>query len=611
MNFSRFDVVISAWNLLTKHEKRKLTLISVAQFLLGIFDLIGIAAIAMLGALSVRGIQSQDPGNTLNSLLNFTNLDNLGFRTQAVVIALFAAFILIFKTMISVLINRRIIFFLSERSARLSGDLIERAFSHSFLFIKTFTQQELIFATTAGVNALTVGVIASSVSLASDGFLLVILTSGLFLVEPILSVVSLLIFASVAYSLHRLLTVRAGKLGSLDTELNIASTTALVELLGTYRESFVQGSLSDQLTRIKNLRYQLAKTAAELSFMPSMTKYVMEATLVLSALILGAFAFVMNTAVQAIAMLVLFMAAGFRIAPAVLRIQHGLLHIKGSLASARPTLKLAQLLGELTETDDKFESTATVTLPDGADSGLGVIIKNLVFRYPNQQTDLFSDLSLSIQPGTAVAIVGSSGAGKTSLADLILGVLDPSFGEVTIGGNNPRLLAKLNPGIVGYVTQNPFVVNGSLRENLLLGLPPSKFSDLQLLRALELANLTEYSEALHSKLDTLIGDSGILLSGGQVQRLGLARALLTEPSLLVLDEATSALDAQTESSISEMLTQLRGKTTLIVIAHRLATIRKFDRIIYIDNGKALADGTFTEVRSQVPEFDAQAKLMGL
>jgi ABC-type multidrug transport system fused ATPase/permease subunit len=400
-------------------------------------------------------------------------------------------------------------------------------------------------------------------------------------------------------------------LGSLDTELNIASTTALVELLGTYRESFVQGSLKDQLTRIKNLRYQLAKTAAELSFMPSMTKYVMEATLVLSALILGAFAFIMNNAVQAIAMLVLFMAAGFRIAPAVLRIQHGLLQIKGSLASARPTLRLAELLVELTDSEDKTEPTATVLLPAGTDSGLGVSINNLVFRYPGQQKDLFSDLSLSIQPGTAVAIVGSSGAGKTSLADLILGVLDPSFGEVTIGGNNPRLLAKLHPGIVGYVTQNPFVINGSLRENLLLGLPPTKFSDNQLLKALELANLTEYSEALHSKLDTLIGDSGILLSGGQVQRLGLARALLTEPALLVLDEATSALDAQTESSISEMLTQLRGKTTLIVIAHRLATIRKFDRIIYIDNGKALADGTFSEVRSQVPEFDAQAKLMGL
>ena len=611
MNFSRFDVVISAWNLLTKREKRKLTLISFAQFFLGIFDLIGIAAIAMLGALSVRGIQSQNPGTTLNSILSLTNLDNLGFRTQAVIISLFAAFTLILKTVISLSINRKIIYFLSERSARLSGDLIERAFSHSFLFIKTFTQQELIFATTAGVNALTVGVIASTVNLASDGFLLIILTSGLFLVEPLLSVVSLLIFSSVAYFLHRLLTVRAGKLGSLDTELNIASTTALVELLGTYRESFVQGSLSDQLIRIKNIRYRLAKTAAELSFMPSITKYVMEVTLVLSALVLGAFAFIMNTAVQAIAMLVLFMAAGFRIAPAVLRIQHGLLQIKGSLASARPTLKLAQLLGELTEIDDKVESTASIVLPVGTDSGLGVTIKNLVFRYPNQRIDLFSDLSLSIQPGTAVAIVGSSGAGKTSLADLILGVLDPSFGEVTIGGNNPRLLAKLRPGMVGYVTQNPFVVNGTLRENLLLGLPASKFSDNQLLRALELANLTEYSEALHSKLDTLIGDSGILLSGGQVQRLGLARALLTEPSLLVLDEATSALDAQTESSVSEMLTQLRGKTTLIVIAHRLATIRKFDRIIYIDNGKALADGTFSQVRSQVPEFDVQAKLMGL
>jgi ABC-type multidrug transport system fused ATPase/permease subunit len=125
------------------------------------------------------------------------------------------------------------------------------------------------------------------------------------------------------------------------------------------------------------------------------------------------------------------------------------------------------------------------------------------------------------------------------------------------------------------------------------------------------ANLREYATSLNLNLDTFIGDSGIQLSGGEKQRLGIARALVTTPALLVLDEATSALDAQTEAEISEMLTRIHGKTTLLVIAHRLATIRNFQRIIYLGEGKILASGSFDELREQLPEFDQQAKIMGL
>jgi ABC-type multidrug transport system fused ATPase/permease subunit len=180
-----------------------------------------------------------------------------------------------------------------------------------------------------------------------------------------------------------------------------------------------------------------------------------------------------------------------------------------------------------------------------------------------------------------------------------------------LGGQAPKVIAEACPGLIGYVPQNSFLINGTLKENVLLGLDKTKYLDEDVLKALSLANLTTYSDSLINKLDTIIGDSGQQLSGGQIQRLGIARALITKPRLLVLDEATSALDAQTEAAISNMLVQLREKTTVIVIAHRLATIRHIPRIIYIDQGRVLADGTFDEVRSAVADFDAQARLMGL
>jgi len=611
MDNSRFDIVVSAWRLLTKEEKKKLTLISLAQFLLGIFDLIGVAALAMLGALSVRGVQSEAPGNTVSKFLEILHLENFGFRTQAVVIAIFAVLVLVSKTILSVIINRRITFFLSQRSARLSTDLIKRSFSLSFLFIKSFTQQELIFATTAGVNALTIGVIASTVSLVSDSFLLLLLSSSLLFIQPALTLVSFLIFASTAYFLHRLLTVRAGKLGELDTRLNIASTTALVELLSTYRESLVQGSLKKQLDDVGLLRNQLSVTAAELSFMPSITKYVMEGTLIVSALALGSVAFITEDAVHAIAMLVLFVAAGFRIAPAILRIQHGLLQIKGSLASAVPTLQLAERLAFAENVKSNIQDWPSNQLSIDRDAPLDITVKNLNFTYDAAQGALFSNLSLHIEPGSAVAIVGSSGAGKTTLVDLILGVLEPSGGEILIGSRYPKYISSHYPGLIGYVPQNSYLINGSLFDNVLLGLDSSVFSQDQVNHSLLLANLSEFANGLPDKLQTVIGDSGQQLSGGQLQRLGIARALITNPKLLVLDEATSALDAQTEATISNMINKLHGKTTVIVIAHRLATIRNFPRIIFIQDGKVLADGNFESVRSLVPDFDAQAKLMGL
>jgi ATP-binding cassette subfamily C protein len=193
----------------------------------------------------------------------------------------------------------------------------------------------------------------------------------------------------------------------------------------------------------------------------------------------------------------------------------------------------------------------------------------------------------------------------------LLGVLNPNSGEIRISGELINDVVSKWPGSISYVPQEVAVINGSVRENIILGFADSQEYDRQVWRCLETANLEQYVEELPQGLDTQIGDSGLILSGGQRQRLGIARALFTNPKLLVLDEATSALDGKSELDVSDAIYALKGAMTVVLIAHRLSTVRQADMVIYLDHGDLIAAGTFDQVRLEVPDFDQQAKLMGL
>jgi ABC-type multidrug transport system fused ATPase/permease subunit len=222
-----------------------------------------------------------------------------------------------------------------------------------------------------------------------------------------------------------------------------------------------------------------------------------------------------------------------------------------------------------------------------------------------------SDLSLNLIKGSATAIVGPSGAGKTTLVDILLGVLQPDDGEVTISGLKPLAAISKWPGAIAYVPQDVALSNGTFRENLTMGYPINLAPDELCWDALRVAQLESFVRDLPLGLDQPAGERGTNLSGGQRQRLGIARAMLTKPKLLVLDEATSALDGQTELDISNAINDLKGIVTVVMIAHRLSTVRNSDQVVYMDKGKIIAKGKFEEVRKAVPDFDNQAQLMGL
>ena len=233
------------------------------------------------------------------------------------------------------------------------------------------------------------------------------------------------------------------------------------------------------------------------------------------------------------------------------------------------------------------------------------------FAYPEDSRDVIQRLSMEISGGSFVALIGPSGGGKTTLADLMLGLHRPRDGRVTIEGIRPEEVTLRYPGSLSYVPQQPGLVAGTVAQNVALGRDPDRMDRARIWEALSEAELKHTIESLEGGLDAPMGAQSNALSGGQIQRIGLARALYNRPRLIVLDEATSALDAETETAIIASLQKLRGEVTLVVIAHRLSTVKQADTVFVVEDGCVTASGRLSEVREKAPLVERYIQLMSM
>lgn len=607
MRNRRASTFAQSINVLSESDQRKVLVVVVLQVIMGLLDLLGVAVIGVLGALAVSGVQSTQPGNRVNWILSQLHLSEMSFQQQAAILGIAATTILVARTLFSVIFTRRTLFFLSRRGAVISTNLISRLLAQPLLKIQERTFQESIFSITNGVNSITLGVIGTTVVLISDVSLLLIMTTGLFLVDPLVALSSLLVFAGIGLIIYLLMHNRAEFLGREESKLTIQSNEKILEVLDSYRESVVRNRRDYYVREVGKMRLRNANVLAELAFMPNVSKYVIEATVVLGALAISAVQFITQDAANAVATLVVFLAAGTRIAPAVLRVQQGALTIRTSLGVATPTLSLISDLNKV-EPMERVEDLPVTH----HDSFIGSIsLTNVSLTYPGNAQPSLHKVNLEIPQGLSVAIVGPSGAGKTSIVDVILGVITPTEGEIALSGMAPLQCVQNWPGAIGYVPQNVSIINGTVRENVALGFPEGSVTDELVHQSLSISHLSELIESLPNGINTQVGERGGRISGGQRQRLGIARAMFTKPRLLVLDEATSALDGESEAIISSTIAALKGEVTVLMIAHRLSTVRQADLVVYMAEGRVIAKGTFEEVRTQVPDFDKQASLMGL
>jgi ABC-type multidrug transport system fused ATPase/permease subunit len=547
------------------------------------------------------------PGDRVSQVLDLIGISEFSFQGQVAFLGLLAGVILVTRTVVSVFITRKALFFLSRRSAMITSMLVSRLLSQSLVTIQSKSTLVYSQALTSGVSSVTLGILGSVISVVADVSLLIIMLASLFVVDPLIALTSVSFFGLLGFTLYKLLNVRAYKLGYSNTKLTVATNEIITEVLETYREAVVRNRRDYYARHIGELSRSQSDVVAEMQFMPNITKYVIEAGMVVGAILIAGVQFAMQDAQHAVATLSVFMAASTRIAPAIMRLQQSLMKIKNSLGSAAPTIDLIKLLSNLEpvqQTNDELDSVHASFKPE-------IEVNSVSLTYPNQSKAAVKNITLKIRSGESVAIVGPSGAGKTSLIDLILGVQPPDSGVVHISGKNPEEAVALWPGAIAYVPQEIRISNSTFRENVSLGFSQESDNDDLIWEAIEIAQLTEFVKNLPLGLSTQVGNRGTALSGGQRQRLGIARALFTKPKLLVLDEATSSLDGQTESAISKAINRMKGSVTLLIIAHRLSTVRNVDKVIYLDDGEIVFQGTFEQVRDAVPNFDIQAKLMGL
>lgn len=579
------------------------------QVFLGTLDLLAVGLVGLLGTLGVAGVQSQQigTGSTIARLLTALHMDGLTAQAQVVTLAIVTCVLFLGRTAASIYLTRRALHFLGVRAAEASANLVDRLLEKPITYLQTRTMQEFIFGVTSSVHQLVLGALGTLVVMAADAAMLVAMAVMLLYVSPVVAIAAGVMLGLLVLALHRLTTGRAQDLGRRGAELDVQGRDLLVEAMSTYRDMQVRGSRAFYSAAIRDIRMRSSFVAAESTFLPNISKYVLESAVILGALVVGGLEFALEDAQKAVGVLALFLAAGTRLAPAIIRLQQGATAFRTSAGMAGPALAISKELADtepIGRPDLHFNSQHSGFQPTVQFDGVG-------FTYPGAARPALSQMSLRVEAGQLVAFVGSSGAGKSTAADLLLGVLTPDSGHILLGGRAPKDAVTAWPGAIGYVPQDVWIADGSVRKNVTLGLPADAVSDEAIWEALGRAQLGEVVVALPHGLETAVGERGARLSGGQRQRLGIARALLTQPSLIVLDEATSALDAETEHEVASAMQHLRGSTTLVVIAHRLAVVRDADLVVFFDRGQVRAAGSFQQVRSVVPDFDRQARLLGL
>lgn len=614
-----WQVLKECLQLLGRRDRWKLVISTIIQMATSLLDLIGVLLLGLFGVVAVATVQGQGLPSISERLLTALGLAPAPLTQVLVVLGVVASGVLVTKSILSSYLLRRVFLFLASRQAMVAGKLASGLLSQPIVFLQRRSSQETSFALVQGASAATLLVLGQAIVAVTEFSLLFVLTVTLLVVSPIVAIGTLVFFGSVAVLLHFALGRWSASAGESVVSSDIASLGAVQEVHSAYREVSVLERRDYYVNVLMSQRWQAAKGAADLQFVSILPKYILEFALVVGSLSLAVYLFSTEGIAEAVGTLTVFLATTSRIVPSILRMQSALLGIRNASAMAQPALDLHlellratdQHIDHVGDTSTNFHQHDALEAPLSTSGIVPSVETSRLSFYYDEHKPVLQDISIRVPAGSLTAIVGPSGAGKSTLADVILGVLEPTSGRVRIGGVPPRDATMRWPGAIAYVAQDSFVANASVRQNVALGMPDEEVNDESIWKALELARLADVISDRPEGLDTLVGERGVRLSGGQRQRLGIARALYTSPQLIVLDEATSAMDSETEMAITSAFTSLRGSVTLVVIAHRLSTVRDADQVIYLTRGRVVASGPMDQVRRTVPAFDRQANLMGL
>lgn len=465
---------------------------------------------------------------------------------------------------------------------------------------------ELVRMADVGVATINAGLILPFLGIpamlvSSSSVILVLLVA-----TPTTAVVTLVYLSIIAVVIYFLLARRTLEAGRVNRRYSFKAAGLMTDMVGALKEVTLRNKFREVSDVVQDSRAHATRARANIQFLGSVPRFIMDFALIGGLLVIGGAQYLfsggdMDSVINAV---VLFAVAAIRLIPALTGFQ-GTINVLNSNAS--------QVRAVLRDIDDAERMTAlreSVGTKDLDGVPRRLEIHDISFTYPNRETPAVRDISINIDMGTSVAFVGESGSGKSTLVDVILGLLEPQQGKILVNGEPLKDVLASWRNQIGYVPQDVSLFDGTIEQNVALTWKGEIDRD-KVIDCLKKARMWETTQQRPGGLHATIGERGIGLSGGQRQRLGIARALYADPQILILDEATSALDTETEARVAEAIQGLRGEVTLISIAHRLSTVRNSDVLYFMQEGRVITSGTFSEVVANAPAFARQASLAGL
>lgn len=464
---------------------------------------------------------------------------------------------------------------------------------------------DLVRIADVGIANTIAGFLMPAISVVGEVLTFVVVVAVLAIAQPLTAVVAIVYLGIIGGMLYYFVSRRSVVAGRVNRDYSFRVAQLLTEMVGALKEVTLRNKSGEVAEVVHANRIHTSRARANIQFLGIVPRYVLESALIGGFAVVGVTAFWVGGLQEATFSVAMFALAGFRMVPSIQRFQS--IISQTSVSAPHADIVVADIKTVERYADSVKHARTGEKLAIAAAS---LDLKDVSFRYSPDADEALKDISLSIPFGSTVAFVGSSGAGKSTLVDLILGLVEPTSGVASIGGAPLSALAEDWRARVGYVPQEVSLFDASVAQNVALTWT-NDFDRERVRESLARAQMLDVVDQRDGGIDRRLGERGLSLSGGQRQRLGIARALYAEPLVLVMDEATSALDSTTEAAISQSIQELHGKVTVILVAHRLSTIRHADQIFFLADGEVRASGTFDELLESVPDFAQQAALAGL
>jgi ATP-binding cassette, subfamily B, bacterial PglK len=576
--FITINNLISSLNLLTIINRIKYFIVVLLNVTAGLLDLIGIFLLGLI-AFYLSAPELNNESSTFTKIYSRFISDSNFIENNLIIIACLACSILILKSITNSFLTYRIYTFLGYQQSLVARQLTNILIKKSIFSIQMKSSQEFGFVFSTGVYLAITKTLGTFAQLVSELFLLLFIGSLLLLISPILTFYTIIIFITISYLLQKIVRDKIQYYAISSSNSIVTGQRELHQTISAYRELYPIQKLDYFINRINNQWKIAGFTRSRLDFIAQLPKVVFEITLIVSFMFLIILNFIFASVNNIQGILLTFIIAGTRILPSVLRISNFLISLKTSTSESR---KFFDYIKSEKGTINKFAPKISYPIKNkmffNPQEDLPEIsIQNINFSYPNDSATIVQNFNCNIEKGDRVALVGPNGSGKSTLIDLLIGIFEPTSGVIYVNGVPISEFIKENPGYFMYVPQDINLIQASIRENVALGLPKEVIDDDKIWASLKTVNLDTYAEALPHKLDSIIDFRGTNLSGGQIQKLGLARVLYYDPQVLFLDESLSAIDTESASNILKFL-ELSRKT-IISITHDIDSLKYFKKVI--------------------------------